>query len=423
MKASLCLHNATVLTGFAAMENCAVLIEDGLVSDVFSERRFKQKVFKDGVTIIDAGGAYLSAGFIDTHIHGLGGYGTEDGTVEAVLGMSRELVKHGVTAFHPTLYPQEPERLKQTLRAMHAAMGQEEGAAILGLHLEGPFISPAMAGVQLPQTLSLPDIALMEQLYDASGGAISNMTVAPELKGMREICLYCVRKGIVLQAGHTDARYENMVEGMQGGILHSTHLFNAMSRLDHRNPNAVGAILTHPEISCEIIADGYHVHPDLFKLLLRNKSSDRIVLVTDALKPTGLNFLAGGSLPPRSEAALDDASSTLPPSLGAAAPKTPPLYANGEEVEYRDGVWHRKKDGVIAGSALTMIRGVQNLVRFGFSLEDAVKAASFNPANTMKHAGRGAVIPGYIADIVVFDSEFNIKYTIVGGEMKYESAH
>jgi N-acetylglucosamine-6-phosphate deacetylase len=203
---------------------------------------------------------------------------------------------------------------------------------------------------------------------------------------MRELALYCIKKGIVLQAGHTDAKYENMVEGMQAGILHSTHLFNAMSKLDHRNPNAVGSILIHPEMSCEIIADGFHVHPDLFKLLLRDKPIDKIVLVTDSLKPT--------------------------------EQREGPFFANGEEVVFYDGVFHRKIDDVIAGSALTMIRGVKNLVNFGFSLEEAVKAASFNPAQVMRYRGKGTIIPGSDADLVVFDQGFNVLASIVGGMLK-----
>ena len=256
----------------------------------------------------------------------------------------------------------------------------------MGLHLEGPFISPDKLGVQRRETVLPVNLELMEELWKASGGHIVNMTVAPELKGMRELALFCLKKGIVLQAGHTDAKYENMVEGMQAGILHSTHLFNAMSRMEHRNPNAVGAILIHPEMSCEIIADGFHVHPDLYKLLLRDKPVDKIVLITDALKPT------------------EQAKG--------------PFFANGDEMIFHDGVFHRKADDVITGSALTMIRGVKNLVNFGFSLEDAVKTASYNPAHVMRYWNKGAIIPGHDADIVVFDRNFRALVVVAGGIVK-----
>ena len=389
---SVCLHNGTVLTGFAAMERCAVLVEDGLVSDVFSQKRFEQRRFDSAVRVIDVNGAYIAPGFIDTHIHGIGGYGTEDADngapeagAEAALAMSRLLAERGVTAFNPTLYPSEPEHMLRAVREIASAMGRETGARIMGLHLEGPFLSPARLGVQKGDTVRPVDIHFMEQLWEAAAGHIVNMTVAPELKGMRELALFCIKKGIVLQAGHTDAKYENMVEGMQAGILHSTHLFNAMSRLEHRNPNAVGAILIHPEMSCEIIADGFHVHPDLFKLLLRDKPIDKIVLVTDGLKPT------------------DQTEG--------------PLFANNEEVCFHDGAFHRVSDDVIAGSGLTMIRGIQNLVTSGFSLEDAVKTGSFNPAHVMRYNRQGAIIPGHFADLAVFDRDFSIRLVMVAGKI------
>jgi N-acetylglucosamine-6-phosphate deacetylase len=178
-----------------------------------------------------------------------------------------------------------------------------------------------------------------------------------------------------------------MVEGMQVGILHTTHLFNAMSRLDHRNPNAAGAVLTHPEMSCEIIADGAHVHPALFKLLQRVKPVDKRVLVTDGLKPT--------------------------------IQEKGPFFANGEEVIFHDGLFHRKMDDIIAGSGLTMIQGLRNLVSFGFSLEDAVKTASSNPAAVMRYTRKGVIVPGMDADITVFDKDYRILVTMVGGELRF----
>lgn len=383
---TVCLHNGTLLSGISVMENCAVLVHDGLIEDVFNEKRFAQKKFDSSVKLIDVNGAYIAPGFIDTHIHGFGGFGTDDSSTESVLEMSKALAQYGVTAFNPTLYPSEPDTMVKTIKAVVAAMGHEEGARIMGLHLEGPFLSPLKLGVQRPETLSAVDLHLMERLWQAAEGHIVNMTVAPELKGMRDLALFCLKKNIVLQAGHTDAKYENMVEGMQAGILHSTHLFNAMSRLNHRNPNAAGAVLIHPEMSCEIIADGVHVHPDLIKLLARDKPIDKIVLITDALKPT--------------------------------EQKTGPFFANGEEVEFVDGCFHRKADGVIAGSALTMIRGVKNLVSFGFPVENAVRLATTNPAQVMQYRKKGALIPGFDADITVFDKNYEILLTLVGGELK-----
>jgi N-acetylglucosamine-6-phosphate deacetylase len=378
------------MTGYTLMEHCAVLVEDDRIADVFSERRFEQKRYPPGTEIIDVGGNFIVPGFIDTHIHGFGGFGTDNASgpegTASVLQMSRHLVQYGVTAFNPTIYPSEPEEMLKAVSAVTNAVGREEGARIMGLHLEGPFLSPDKRGIMRPESLRSVDIPLMEKLWEAAEGRIVNMTVAPEMKGMRELALFCLKKGIVLQAGHTDAKYENMVEGMQVGILHATHLFNAMSRMDHRNPNAVGAVLIHPEMSCEIIADGFHVHPDLLKLLLRDKPVEKIVLITDALKPAGQ--------------------------------ESGPLLANGEEVDFVDGIFRRKTDGVIAGSALTMIRGVANLVKFGYSLEEAIKTASANPAQVMRYSRKGAIIPGYDADLAVIDSDFRILAVLCGGLIK-----
>jgi N-acetylglucosamine-6-phosphate deacetylase len=376
-------HNASLLAGYARMEKCAILVEEGLVADVFSERRFEQKRFPAGTAVYDAGGAYLAPGFIDSHIHGFAGFGTEDLSVDAIVAMSEELGRFGVTAFCPTLYPMSEEDMVRGLRACVGAIGKEPGARVMGVHLEGPFISPQRLGVQRIEFVKPVDLDLMERLYAAGGGHITNMTVAPELKGMRELALYCMKRGIVLQAGHTNATYENMLEGMQAGILHSTHFFNAMSRLHHRDPGAVGAIMIHSELSCEIIADGKHVHPDLIRLLMRDKPTNKVVLVTDALKTT------------------EQANC--------------PLFANREEVELRDGVFFRKGTDVIAGSALTMIKGLANLSEFGIPLENGIEMAASNPARILGLGKRGLLVPGYEADLVVFDKSFKVLACLVGG--------
>lgn len=270
------------------------------------------------------------------------------------------------------------------IRAIVKAMGKEKGAKILGIHLEGPFISPARLGVQSPDTVSPVDLNLMEELWQASEGHIINMTLAPEIKNMRELALYCISKGIVMQAGHTNATYKQMIEGMQARIMHVTHLFNAMSRMHHRDPGAVGAVFIHPELSCEIIADGIHIDSEIIKFLLTCKSLDKVVLVTDALKPT--------------------------------KQKHGPLFANGEEV-YLDKCFYRKSDNVIAGSALTMIDSVKNIVSYGFRLEEAIHMASTNPARIMKQDNLGVIAPGYDADLVILSDKLKVKYTIIKGQI------
>lgn len=384
---TICVHNATVMAGYARMPESAVLVEGDRIVDVFSERRFQQKKFSGKDTIIDAGGAYVVPGFIDSHIHGIGGYGTEDLSTDSILFMSAKLAEFGVTAFCPTLYPMSEEDMTAGIKAIVAAMGSEKGARILGVHMEGPFISQDRLGVQRQEFVRPVDLELMARLYAAGQGRIVNMTVAPELKGMRELALYCNKVGIVLQAGHTDATYENMMEGMQAGIRHSTHFFNAMSRLHHRNPNAVGAILIQPDLSCEIIADGRHVHPDLIKLLLRDKPDSNIVLVTDALKPT--------------------------------AQEKGPFFANHEEVYLDDKLFHRCSDDVIAGSSLTMVEGVKNLAKFGIPLESVFKMASPNPARILGLKKVGEISPGFSADLTILSDDFGVNGTMVHGEFVY----
>jgi len=388
MGSAFCIHNATVIAGYARMDRSAVLVEGNLIADIFSERRFAQKTFAPDVELIDAEGAYLTPGLIDTHIHGIGGYGTEDMSADSILGMSKMLPAWGVTSFVPTIYPMPEEAMLRAVRAIVSAMGREEGAEIIGVHMEGPFISPAQLGVQRVEFVRPVDLGLMQRLWDASEGHIVSMTVAPELKGMRELALFCNRLGIVLQAGHTDASYENMIEGMQAGIRHSTHMFNAMSRLHHRNPNAVGAVLIQPDLSCEIIADGLHVHPDLIRLLFRDKPEGNIVLVTDSLKPT--------------KQATDA-----------------PMFANEEEVYLTNNLFFRASDGVIAGSSLTMIEGVRNLISFGVPLESAVKMASANPARIFGLRRRGMISPGFQADLLLANNKFEAQMTIIDGIIKY----
>lgn len=380
-----CLHNATICTGFSIMPKCAVYVKNGKIADVFSEKRFKQKNFQPDVEIIDAKEAYIAPGFIDTHIHGIAGFGTDDMSAESILAMSKILPKYGVTSFIPTLYSAKEEVMTASIRAVVEAMGCETGAKILGIHLEGPFISSERLGVQAEDSLSPVDIELLERLWKASDKKIVNMTVAPELKGMRDLALKCIEKGIVLQAGHTNATYENMLEGMQVRILHVTHLFNAMSRIHHRNPGAVGAVFMHPEMSCEIIADGIHIDPNLIKFLVSVKQPDKVVLITDSLKPT--------------------------------KQKADTLFANGEEV-YLDKCFYRKEDGVIAGSAMTMIEGVKNLLNFGLSIDQATRMASTNPAKIMKLENKGIIAPGYDADLVIFDKNCKIINTVIDGKMQ-----
>lgn len=394
---TICFHNGILLTGTNIFQQGAILIEDNKIVDVFYESRLEKKKLSRNVILIDVKGAYIAPGFIDTHIHGMGGFGTDIlGTEnpDAIIKMSKVLPKYGVTSFCPTMYPQPIEQMNNKLthivhniKMQENTPQKEKGANIVGIHMEGPFISTKRLGVHKPEVASLPSLSVMSKFIELGEGYITNMTVAPELKGMHEIAILASNNNIVLQAGHTNAEYENILEGIQVGILHSTHFFNAMSRLHHRNPGTVGAILIHPEMSCEVIADGIHVHPHLISLLLKNKSFEKLVLITDALTPTMQN--------------------------------STPFYANKEEVILADGIFHTLKDNIIAGSALTMIQGIKNLVAWGIPIEQAVGMASLNPANIIGIPHKGKLVPGYDADITIFDQNMNILHTIIKGDIKY----
>lgn len=384
MNSAICIHNATILTGLSIMPNCAVYIKNGKIADVYNERRFRNKKFSPKVKIMDVNGSYVMPGFIDTHIHGICGYGSDDGDYQSILQMSEKLAQYGVTSFIPTCGAAPKDILLKKIKAVVKAKGKEKGARILGIHLEGPFLSPERIGAQEQNGLSAVDLNLMKQLWKASKGNIINMTVAPELKNMRELALECNKLGIILQAGHTNATYDQMIEGMQAGIMHITHLFNAMRPLHHREPGVVGAALIHPEISCEIIGDGIHVNPNLLQLLLKSKPLSQIVLVTDAFK------LAQTALPENSE-------------------------------YYLDKCFYRKKDNVIIGSAISMLDGLRNLVSCGISIEKAVRMACTNPAQIMKQKNKGLLLPGYDADIVILDQNLNLQHTIIDGQFIKEN--
>jgi N-acetylglucosamine-6-phosphate deacetylase len=385
---TICLLNANIYTGITNIPDGVVIVKDNKIEDVIGKERFNKMTLPNSTEYIDIKGNTLCAGFIDTHIHGFGGFETSDAGEEAFLQISEKLTSYGVTTFCPTIYTQEEKKFSQSIKAGVSAMGKESGAHIAGLHLEGPFISRKQIGAQEESALKEVDMKLMAKYAKMGKGRISLMTVAPELKNMRDLALYCIKEGITLSAGHTNATYENMLEGMQAGILHATHFFNAMRKLHHRDPGCVGAILIHPEISCEIIADGQHVHPALIKLLYRDKPVDKIVLVTDSLGPT--------------------------------MQKKGELKANKEKVYKKDNLFYKEKDNVIAGSSLTMMKGIKNLVSWGIPISDAIMMATANPARVIGlDRITGLIIPGYKADITVFNGDFITMLTMVDGKILF----
>ncbi len=388
MNTPIVLTNSTIITGFAQLEHCALSIdENGLVSDIFNMKRLEEKHFSPHTIHIDLGGDYIIPGLFDSHIHGIGGFGTEDCKEESILGMSERLADYGVSSFLPTVYTNLPGDMIRAEKAIVDAMGKEKGARILGINLEGPFISPLKTNAQNPHGVQSVDCELFERLIQAGQGHVVCMTVAPELKGMRELALLARRENIVLLAGHTNATYENMIEGIQCGILHATHMFNAMSPMHHRNPGAVGAVLIEQNMDCEVICDGVHIHPELVKLLLREKPVSHVVMITDSLKPT-------------------KQKSGIPTANGMEAMLSP------------SGAWVSAKDpDLLLGSALTLLKAFQNAASWGISLQDIVQMTSTNPARIYGFRDQGMLIPDFRADLTILGQDLQFKGLFVGGKL------
>ena len=351
--------------------------------------------FQDGMIIekpaaspdimIDGTGLTAIPGFIDTHIHGFGGQGTEDGTAEAILTMSKELGKVGVTTFFPTIYTDTMERITNDEKAIVSAAGKEEGAVIGGIHVEGPFISPNKIGAQNPLGRQVPSAEIFGRILEEGHGYVKAMTCAPELEGIGKIAEIAERNSVVLLMGHTDATYDEALEGIEMGIRHTTHLFNAMTGLVHRHPGVVGAALMNDKATVEIIGDGKHVHKDIVMFVIKVKGADKVAVITDSLRPT--NQTSGK------------------------------LTANGVEVEMGDGLWVTKgKTDLIQGSALNMHKAFMNLISWGLPIEQAVAVTSTTPAAIYKLEDRGSLEPGKRADIVLLDNKLEISKVIIGGK-------
>ncbi len=362
------------------VKNGKIFIRDGLISFERQENEeYKELIFDDAVAV---------PGFIDTHIHGFAGFGSEDGKEQSILNMSSSLIRYGVTTFFPTIYTDTLERIIRDEIAIEDAIGKEKGAKIGGIHIEGPFISPNKIGAQNPLGRKEPSVDVLNRILSVSSH-IKAMTMAPELKGSAEIASILLENGIIPLQGHTDATYEESLEGIHNGIRHFTHLYNAMTGLVHRAPGVVGSALSGSHTSAEIIADGLHVHPAAFKVALNAIGEDRVVSITDSLKPT------------------EQDSGTK--------------SANGVEVEMLDGLWVTKGNtSLIQGSALNMHKAFRNLVSWDIPLNVASKLTATNAARIYSLNDRGEISENKKADLVIMDKRnLDIKMVLLNGEIKY----
>ena len=339
-----------------------------------------------GAEIIDAGGNYVSPGFIDMHIHGYLGADTSDGDPAGVRTMAEGILKNGVTSFLPTTMTVSAEEINAALGSVRSVKDESEGwngARILGVNLEGPYINPKKKGAQAEEHIKKPDAAFIKKNADI----IRIATIAPEMDencaAIREIT---ADTDVRVSIGHTDATYEQAIEGIEAGATHITHLFNAQTPLHHRKPGVVGAGLKC-DVSCELIADTFHVHPGLFGLVYSIKK-DKLVLITDCTRAGGM---------PDGE------------------------YSLGGQKTFVKGIQCLLEDGTIAGSVLKMNHAVRNLRdHAGISVAEAVACASLNPAKALGADGDcGSLESGKRADIIVFDENVEIKKAIIAGEVRY----
>lgn len=332
---------------------------------------------------IDVNGGVVAPGLIDVHCHGFGGREAGDVGAEELVKMSRELVCHGVTAWLPTVSCLQWQEYAACFADVGEARRQTfaqgfDGARILGAHAEGPFLNAEKCGAQNPDYILPPDWEAVRPLL----ANVRLMTVAPEAQGAPELIRHLTGVGVTVSIGHTNATYEQTVAGIEAGAVHATHTFNAMPSLLHRKPGAVTALLNDGRVFCELIADGFHVHPSLISMAARLKG-DHLVLITDSIRFTG----------------LPDGQYTL-----------------GWQTVTVSGIECRLPDGTIAGSTLTMDRAVRNAHELGgLPLAQALMAASANAAASIGEAGRGTLAPGQAADIAVFDAAMRPARTFVGG--------
>lgn len=359
-----------------------------LYSDVFEGIVSNDDIPKNA-EIIDACGGYVAPGLIDLHIHGYRGCDVCDATEESIRTISYGLVENGVTGYLPTTMTVDMKVIKKALevaRNLKEESKSWQGSEILGVHAEGPFISEEKKGAQDAKYILKPDAEFVKEYADI----ISILTLAPETdtKDFEQIREICKATDVVVSMGHTSADYETALNSTTVGVKHATHLFNAMSPLTHRAPGVVTAVF-NSDVSCELIVDTFHVASAFYDLVWKIKGR-KLCFITDCLPAGGL---------PEGEYTL-----------------------GGQKIIY-EGIVCKLENGTIAGSVLRLNKGVWNVyTNSQIPLWECVNCASLNPATTLGiDDKKGSIEVGKDADIIICDNEFNVKKTIIGGNIKYEA--
>ncbi len=362
------------------IEEGSLLIEDGKITEI-------NPSLKDySGEIIDGNGLYASPGFIDIHIHGAGGYDTMDGTSEAINTIAKTICTHGTTSFLPTTMTCSKEDILEALNAIKDAKTNGTGGAnVLGAHLEGPFINPSMIGAQNPNFIASPSIENFKAIVGNNIDAVTSITLAPEVEGAHELIRFLADNNIRVSMGHTKATYDEAIEGIKCGVCHSTHLFNAMTPLHHREAGVVGATFDS-DITTETISDGIHISFPSLRIAYSQKTTDKVMLITDAMMAC----------------CMPDGKYAL----------------GGQDVFVKDGA-ARLESGSLAGSILTLDKAIKNVYsNTNYELYEVVKMATLNPAKfCMVDDRKGLIKEGYDADLVIFDENIDIKKVIINGKV------
>ena len=387
MKKTSVIENGMIITPSKTIEKGVVVFEDGKITAVGHKNRVK---VPKNAKVIDASGKIVAPGFVDIHVHGGKGRDVMDASYEAVKEIAKFLASHGTTSFVFTTISAPHFDLLRAVKAVKTAMEKgTHGADVLGAHLEGPYINSEKRGAHNANYVRRPSLNEFEEIWAASKHAVKIVTLAPELEGSKVLIQRLRELGIVASIGHSNATYIQVVGAIRHGVRHATHMFNRMSGFDHREPGVVGAVLVNDELTAELICDNIHVHPAAMSLLIKVKESERVVLVTDAIRAAGM---------------------------------TDGEYALGKQrIIVKDGV-SRLESGDFAGSTLTMNRAVRNMMKLvGTPLQTAVKMATINPAVVINvDENKGSLEPGKDADVVIIDDEINVYMAIVKGKIVYK---
>ncbi|MCC0646312.1 N-acetylglucosamine-6-phosphate deacetylase [Clostridioides sp. ZZV14-6154] len=374
-----CLINGKIVLKNQILEN-KILVFDEKIIDIADE------IPKD-CEVIDVDGKYISPGLIDIHIHGNMGKDTMDSTDESIETISKSIMRHGVTSFLPTTMTMDKEHVYDALEVIKKAKSRKTGGAqVLGAHLEGPFINENYKGAQNEKFIINSKYEFIKEYKDV----IKVITYAPE----KDIDFDFTREikrctDIVLSIGHSNASYEQAKEAINLGVTNITHMFNAMTGLNHRDPGVVGAALT-TDVYSELIADTIHINKDLFQFILNNKGRERLILITDSIE-------AGG---------LEDGN-----------------YALGGQKVIVKGNEARLENGALAGSVLSLNKMVLNFLNnTNLRVNEAINLASLNPATSLGiNDKKGSLDIGKDADIAVFDKNLDCKMTLCLGEVVYKT--